>query len=184
MVKHSLQSDVAFRLMALEFRLRDLLRPPRRILQGAGMQPGMAVLDFGCGPGGFSLAAAGLVGQEGRIFAFDIHPLAVKMVQRIAAKKGIRNLRAIPGSGIDGLPEESLDMVLLYDVLHDIREPNSTLAEIHRVLKVEGVLSVSDHHLRENTILDTVTAGRLFRFCNRSRWTFQFQRVKLSEDGT
>jgi len=52
------QSNLGFRLMSLMFCVRDWLRPPTRILQKAGVRPGMAVLDFGCGPGGFSLAAA------------------------------------------------------------------------------------------------------------------------------
>ena len=51
-----LQSNLSFRLMSLEFRLRDRLRPPVRILGAAGVQTGMTVVDFGCGP----LASRGL----------------------------------------------------------------------------------------------------------------------------
>lgn len=56
------QSNFSFRLMSAEFRIRDWLHPPIKILQEAGVHRGMTVLDFGCGPGGFSLAAAQLVG--------------------------------------------------------------------------------------------------------------------------
>jgi hypothetical protein len=41
-----IQSCLAFRLMSLEFRLRDLIRPPLKILREAGMKPGMSVLDL------------------------------------------------------------------------------------------------------------------------------------------
>ena len=71
-----MQSDFSFRVMSLEFRLRDFFRPPERILREAGIRNGMTVLDFGCGPGGFSLAAAKLVGPDGRVYAVDNHPLA------------------------------------------------------------------------------------------------------------
>jgi len=62
------QSNLGFRLMSLMFCVRDWLRPPTRILQESGVRPGMAVLDFGCGRGGFSLAAASLVGPEGHVY--------------------------------------------------------------------------------------------------------------------
>jgi 23S rRNA U2552 (ribose-2'-O)-methylase RlmE/FtsJ len=70
-----MQSDFSFRAMSLEFRLRDFFRPPERILREAGIRDGLTVLDFGCGPGGFSQAAAKLVGPEGRVYAVDNHPL-------------------------------------------------------------------------------------------------------------
>jgi len=66
-----MQSDFSFRVMSLKFRLRDFFRPPERILREAGIRNGMTVLDFGCGPGGFSLAAAKLVGPGGRVYAAD-----------------------------------------------------------------------------------------------------------------
>ena len=47
--------------------LRDLFRTPRWVLIEAGVRAGMTVLDFGCGPGGFSLAAAKLVGPFDRL---------------------------------------------------------------------------------------------------------------------
>jgi predicted methyltransferase len=58
--------------------LRDLIRPPRAILREAGLGPGMAVLDFGCGPGGFSVAAVRLVGPAGRVYALDLRPEVIQ----------------------------------------------------------------------------------------------------------
>jgi len=85
-------SNLGFRLMALEYRLRDLLRPPDWILRQVGVRPGMDVLDLGCGPGSFSLAAAGLVGPEGSVYAVDIHPLAIRRVGRAANRLGVSHL--------------------------------------------------------------------------------------------
>jgi hypothetical protein len=53
-LKHH-QSNLAFRLMSLEFHLRDWFRPPIKILQAEGVQSGMTVLDFGCGQGSFPI---------------------------------------------------------------------------------------------------------------------------------
>lgn len=182
MKKTSHQSNLAFRGMAIEFRLRDWLRPPIKILQEAGVCQGMTVLDFGCGPGSFSLAAARLVGPQGLVYALDIHPLALHMVICAAARIDLRNIHPIHGTYADDLPNESTDFVLLYDVLHDIPETALVLKEIHRVLKTDGILSASDHHLGEAGLLSTVTGSGLFRLTKCNRLTCQFARIGASGD--
>lgn len=181
MKKLQLQSNLSFRLMAWEFRFRDRLRPPAQILREAGVRDGMTVLDFGCGPGGFTVAAAKLVGKQGRVYAFDIHPLALKYVQRAAAKENIQNVLIIGSDAISQLPEISVDMVLLYDILHDLAKPVEVLDMIHHILKPQGVLSVSDHHLDEASILSKVTAGGLFVLAERSQQLFQFNKADIQE---
>jgi len=170
------QSNLDFRLMSLEFRLRDWLRPPARILQETGVQAGMTVLDFGCGPGGFTLAAARLVGPEGRVIAVDIHPLAGESVQRAASREGLGNIQVVLGDTA-AVPDRSVDVALLYDVLHGLSEPFPVLREMHRVLKPTGVLSVSDHHLKEAALTAVVTTRGLYRPVQRSRRAFQFEKT-------
>jgi len=175
-----LQSNLAFRLMALEFRIRDLLRPPERVLREAEIRPGMFVLDFGCGPGGFSLAAARMVAPEGRVYALDMHPLAVRSVRSAAQRQGLSNIQAIQGCDVVGLHEESIDIALLYDVLHDFPEPESVLSGLHRVLKPKGRLSVKDHHIRGNALLAAVTFGGFFRHVDCGRYACRFERSNVS----
>lgn len=182
MKKQHHQSDLNFNLMSIEFRLRDWLRPPAKILQEAGVQPGMTVLDFGCGPGGFSLAAARLVGPEGLVYAVDIHPLAIESVRKAADKEGFTNTRTVFGDNMADIPAGQVDIALLYDVLHDLTEPSLTLSDLHRTLKPNGVLSVSDHHLKEAPLLSMITGGGFFRFIGSTRWTFQF--AKAGTGGT
>jgi len=176
-----MQSDLSFRVMSLEFRLRDFFRPLERILREAGIRNGMTVLDFGCGPGGFSLAAAKLVGPEGRVYAADKHPLAVKSVQRAANQQGFGNIRTILGGSVTDLPRGCVDMTLLYDVLHDLQEPGLILGELHRVLKPRGVLSVSDHHMKKEPLLSMITGDGLFLLAGGNRRTFQFKKNETRE---
>jgi ubiquinone/menaquinone biosynthesis C-methylase UbiE len=176
-----MQCDFSFRLMSLEFRLRDFFRPPERVLIAAGVRNGMTVLDFGCGPGGFALAAAKLVGPEGRVYAADNHPLAVKSVQRAANRQSLGNIRTILGSSVADLPGGIVDMTLLYDVIHELQEPGLILEELHRVLKPRGVLSVSDHHLEEEPLLSMITGGGLFLLAGGNRGTFQFKKNETRE---
>jgi len=175
-----LQSNLSFRLMSLEFRLRDRLRPPIRILGEAGVQAGMTIVDFGCGPGGFSLAAARLVGPEGLVYAVDHHPLAAAAVRKSAEKAGIRNIRTILGGSMVDIPEGSADVSLLYDVLHGLPEPERNLLEHVRVLKPKGMLSVMDHHLKESFLLALISASGRFRLIRRNRRTLEFEKVGVT----
>jgi len=175
MTESKTQSNLSFRLMSLEFRIRDLIWPPVKILEEAGVKPGMAVLDFGCGPGTFTIASAGLVGREGKVYALDINPLALESVRRYASSKNLGNIQAIHGNEIKNIPDESIDIVLLYDVLHDFADPAPIMAEIHRVLKPNGVLSVSDHHLKNKT-QDIIAATGFFRFSGSARQILKFER--------
>lgn len=176
-------SNLGFRLMVLEYRLRDLLRPPDWILRQVGVRPGMAVLDFGCGPGSFSLAAAGLVGPEGRVYAVDIHPLAIRWVERAANRLGVSHLQTIQADELPRVPDGSVDITLLFDVLHEIRDPGPTLVEIRRLLKQDGVLAVTDHHLEEASLLHTVTDDGLFRRVPCSKGALRFEPAKKTGMG-
>jgi ubiquinone/menaquinone biosynthesis C-methylase UbiE len=181
MTESRLQSNLGFRLMSLMFRLRDMIRSPSDIIAELFPQPGMAVLDFGCGTGSFSLAAARLVGPAGRVYALDIHRLAIQSVQRAAAKQGFTNIQTISGSAFTELGDDSIDIILLYDVLHAIAESLPLMQEMRRVLKSDGVLSVSDHHLHEEELIGSITAGNFFRLANRGSWSYVFKPTEASE---
>jgi len=170
----SLVSSFRFRGMSLFFRLRDLVLPRVEILSEVGIKPGDKLLDYGCGPGGYVLAAAELVGEFGKVYALDIHPLAIRRVQEIAAREHLVNVETIHSGCKTGLPNASLDVVLLYDVFHALDNPQVILAELHRVLKPSGTLSFSDHHMTEDEIMSGVTDGRFFHLGDKGKHTYSF----------
>ncbi|MGD8883720.1 MAG: methyltransferase domain-containing protein, partial [Desulfobacterales bacterium] len=108
-------SRVGFKLMTFVFRIRDFLRPRMDLLEEAGIEPGFCILDYGCGPGSYMAPLAQLVGISGKIYALDLHPLAIKDVQKIAAQKSITNIKTIESDCNTGLPDNHVDVVLLYD---------------------------------------------------------------------
>src|SRR3972149_11097726 len=146
-------SSLAFKLMSLVFKVRDLLRPRSDVLKEAGIEHGSAVLDFGCGPGGYIAPLVELVGPSGKIHALDIHPLAIHEVKKIAKRKRFENIETIESDCRTGLPDHSVDTVLLYDVFHNLVRPDEVLRELHRVLKADGTLSFSDHHMKEEEVV-------------------------------
>ena len=105
-------SSLGFKLMSLMFKVRDLLRPRSDVLKEAGIEPGFAVLDFGCGPGGYIAPLEELVGPSGKIHALDIHPLAVGEVKKMAKRKEFENIETIESDCRTGLSDNSVDTVL------------------------------------------------------------------------
>ena len=168
------ESNFGFKVMAVEFKIRDLLFPRRNILKEVGIEPGFQVLDYGCGPGNYIVPLRELVGAAGRIHALDIHPLAIRSIRSIIAKRQLANVQTIRSDYKTGLPDDSIDVALLYDILHDLDDPKPVMGELHRVLKPGGILSLRDHHLKEKEIVSRVTEGGLFRLSGRGKKTYSF----------
>jgi ubiquinone/menaquinone biosynthesis C-methylase UbiE len=168
------KSDLDFKLMSLTYKIRDLFFPRRNILKEAGIKPGFHVLDYGCGPGSYLIPLAELVGTSGKIYALDVHPLAIQRIQRIASKKRLTNVETIHSDCKTGLPDQSVDAVLLYDTYHDLEDGEAVLKELHRILKPKRILSFSDHHLKEKNILEKVASANLFVLSQRGKKTYGF----------
>ena len=172
------QSNFDFKMMALLFKFRDLFLPRKNVLKEVGIQSGFHVLDYGCGPGSYIVPVRELVGTSGKIYALDMHPLAIQKVQSLVSRKQLTNVETIHSDCKTGLPDSSVDVVLLYDTFHALRDPNRVLEELHRVLKLNGVLSFSDHHMKENEIISKVTNRGLFRLSRKGIRTYNFAKEK------
>jgi ubiquinone/menaquinone biosynthesis C-methylase UbiE len=170
-------SDSHFKTLCLMYKFRDFFLPRINILGEVGIKPGFYILDYGCGPGGYCFASPRLVGDAGKVYALDIHPLAVGRVGRIASRKGLTNVRTIQSDCATGLQSESMDVVLLCDILHHLSEPDAVLRELHRVLKPDCTLSVNDHHLGEEEIGSRVSSGGLFRMSKRGKRIHNFTKL-------
>ena len=89
-------------------------------------------------------------------------------------EKRLPDVETIQSDCKTGLPDASVDVVLLYDIFHDLSDPDGVLAELHRVLKQDGILSFSDHHLKENEIVSGVTRNGLFKLLRKGERTYSF----------
>ncbi len=167
-------SNFDFQFMSVGYKIRDFFLPRLDVLKEVGIKPGFHVLDYGCGPGGYIIPLAKLVGGPGKVYALDIHPLAIQKVQAIASKKQLANVETILSDCQTGLPDNSLDVVLLYDAFHHLSDPEVVLKELHRVLKPDGILSFNDHHMKEREIVAGVTNGGLFRLSRKGQRAYTF----------
>jgi ubiquinone/menaquinone biosynthesis C-methylase UbiE len=109
----------------------------------------MAVVDYGCGPGRYTLPIAELIGPKGKIFAVDIQPLAIKNVKEKVVRQGLTNIETILVDSYNtGIQDSSIDLVLLIDTLHLINDYNALFREIHRILKQDGLIFMDKGHLK------------------------------------
>jgi ubiquinone/menaquinone biosynthesis C-methylase UbiE len=128
----------------MESRFRYRFFSPTEILSGADILPGQVVLEVGCGTGYFTLPAARLLGEAGRLTAIDVVPESVALVSTKAEAAGLKNVRVIKADARNtGLDSESFDAILLLGIIPAPMLPLAKLLpELHRLLKVDGILSV------------------------------------------
>lgn len=116
---------------------------PEKILRTFGLDRGvMDIVEFGCGYGTFTPAAALLA--TGIVHALDIEPEMVETVQEKCRLAGIDNVRAVVRDFVaegTGLPSDSIDAALLFNILHH-EEPVALMKEAFRILKTGGRLAV------------------------------------------
>lgn len=142
--------------MSFFFKFRDFYCPPIKILKQINIQPGSHILDYGCGSGSYSIPAAQLVGPTGKVYAADIHPLAIREVQKKVRKMELQNVDTMLTDQETKLPNSSTDIVLLFRVLHDFKNPDIIIKELDRVLKPTGILSVIDHKFDKDKVTSTI----------------------------
>ena len=98
-----------------------------RLIQRAGIKPGMRVLDAGCGAGRVTIPAAQVVGKDGEVIALDIQPGMMNIVMARAKSIGQSNVRfMLSGLGENMLPQNRFDRAILSTVLGEI--PNQQAA--------------------------------------------------------
>lgn len=115
---------------------------PDAIIAQLAVQEGNVAADFGCGPGYFSIPFAKIIGEDGKMHILDVLPQALETVVSKAKNSGITNiiprrvnLEKESGSKIE---EDSLDWVILKDMLFQNQKKEVIIKEAHRVLKRGG----------------------------------------------
>jgi ubiquinone/menaquinone biosynthesis C-methylase UbiE len=112
-----------------------------------GLQKGSTFLDVACGFGAYSLAVSGIIGNSGKIYAFDLWEKGIDELKQQTRGRGITNVDARVADVSQHIPVEngSIDIALMAMVLHDLMRDHTeagALAEIGRVIKDRGRLCI------------------------------------------
>lgn len=125
---------------------RGLIMSAETVAGRLPVRPDARVLEIGPGSGYYSLEVARRI-PDGVLTLLDIQSEMLEKSARKLRAAGISNFTTQQADG-KVLPFEdgSFDAIFLVTVFGEIEERESFLAEASRVLSVNGVLSITEHH--------------------------------------
>lgn len=131
------------------------------------IQPGMQVLDAGCGPGRVTLPLARAVGTTGQVLAVDLQPAMLQQVVAKAQAQGLDNVRTQAAAlGQGQLPAGLHDRAVMAAVLGEIPDRAAALADLFQSLRPGGLLAVAelvfDPHFQRRATVERLARGAGF----------------------
>lgn len=130
----------------LERAEREREERPDLLMPLLKLEPGMSVADIGAGTGYHARRIARLVGPEAVVYAVDIQPEMLDMLERRASAAGLDNIRTVLGAADDPrLPEASLDVAIFIDVYHELEHPHEMIERVERALRPGGRLVLVEY---------------------------------------
>ena len=120
--------------------------PPDEVIGRLDLKPGMVVADIGAGTGFFALPFARAVAPAGMVWAVDLQPAMLKILEEKLQREGAPdNIGLREGQAVDtGLPDGRCDLAFLGNIWHELDEPGTVLAELRRILRPGGRVAILD----------------------------------------
>jgi len=145
-----------------------------RMLKKIGIEKNQTVLDFGCRSGNYTVPAAKIVGEKGKVYGVDKEKNRLNELRERVETEHLKNIVIIEGSDWKSeIERASVDRVILFDVLHPGYFPQKVsrkklLNKIYEVLKPGGIVFILPTHMEELNLLleDFITEVR----CPNSVW--------------
>jgi len=166
----------------LDSNIRRAMQPPAALIRRSGIQPGMRVLEIGCGSGAYTLEIARAVGAAGKVVALDIQPGMLEQLKNKLARSentDIRNIEPLLASAYQLLFQDgSFDATFMITVLQEIPDKGRALAEVRRTLRPGGIVAVTewlfdpDYPLKQTTLRLLREAGFENIDSSGNLWTY------------
>jgi ubiquinone/menaquinone biosynthesis C-methylase UbiE len=144
---------------------REIYDHRRQIIAAAKIRPGSVVADIGSGTGLFTPMLSAATGPRGKVYAVDIVPSFLKLIEERSSQAGLRNVQTVlcTERSVE-LPPSSIDSAFICDVYHHFEYPRQSLASLHRALRRHGEVFLIDFKrvpgVSSDWILSHVRAGQ------------------------
>lgn len=129
---------------------------PDAIISQLDINQGSVAVDFGCGPGYFSIPFARAVGEGGQVYSLDILPQALETVAGKARNSGVANITTkrvnLEKEKGTKMAADVVDWVILKDVLFQNQKKEIIIAEASRILKSGGRVIVVEWNQAASTV--------------------------------
>jgi len=124
--------------------IRRWLQDPEKILSPY-INEGMTVLDVGPGMGFFTIPAARMVGDSGRVIAVDLQEKMLKSLVKRAEKAGVASRIVAKQCEPDNLGvSDPIDLCLAFNVVHEVPDASTLFSQIRAILKPTGRLLLAE----------------------------------------
>ena len=120
------------------------------ILTKLNLQGNETFLDAGCGDGYVSKKAIEKYLPEGKVYAVDSYPESISELNGYVEENEISNLIPIEADVtkvIDGIGDESVDIVFMLNVFHGFKEDSQkkdVIDELKRIIKSDGKIAIME----------------------------------------
>jgi ubiquinone/menaquinone biosynthesis C-methylase UbiE len=130
------------KLLESERRVEQL--QVERVVETLKCLPGQKIADLGAGSGLFTRPIARKVGAEGKVYAIDIDPELLKHIEKTAQAAGLANIQTVLAAEDDPKIPEPVDLIVIIDTLHHIRNQALYLKNLRHYLRPSGRIAVID----------------------------------------
>jgi SAM-dependent methyltransferase len=135
----------SWKQLAYEGWGRDEWQHPERVIEALEIRPGSQVADLGAGSGYFTFHLADAVGKDGVVWAVDVDPDMISLVDELAAEKGATNVRTVLAEPDDPeLPDATIDLVFTSNTYHHLDAPTQYFARLRGDLAPDGRVAILD----------------------------------------
>jgi len=126
-------------------KMRDKDLQPERVVDVITLRPGMVVGEAGASYGYFTFKMSKRVGDRGTVYANDIDPAALQLIEGTSRTERITNIRTVLGAVDDPrFPRNNLDMVVVFDCLFEFEQPARWMRNTRKYLKPGRTLVIVD----------------------------------------
>ncbi len=124
---------------------RDDEERPDVVVHALRLTPGDRVADLGCGTGYFTSRLARAVGPKGVVYGVEIQPQMLTILNKRMSEQGLTNVVGVLGTVEDPKLPESVDLVLMVDVYHEMSHPAEMTAAVCKRLKPGGRIAFIEY---------------------------------------
>ena len=132
----------------LEAPDREQWQKPDQIMDSLLIAEGSVVADLGAGGGWFTARLSSRVGPNGLVYAEDIQPAMIDVIERRKVRENLRNVRTVLGTPNDPRLPPGIDAALIVDAYREMEippaDPVVILARLAESLKPDGRIGVVD----------------------------------------
>lgn len=137
----------------LERAERENEERPKLAVQLMDLKPGMVVADVGAGSGYYTELMARAVGPTGKVYANDIQPGMIRLLEDRIRRQKLTNVETVLGTESDPrLPANCCDLIVLVDVYHEFSQPQAMLRKIREALKPNGRLLLLEYRKEDPSV--------------------------------